>query len=92
MPSLAVSLGAPFSPPAERVYGVTSGQRTHELRCLNATTILSRVAISGLGAGERLVGIDFRPVNNLLYRLGSSGQLYIIDAPTGARDHGSDRR
>jgi hypothetical protein len=83
VPSLAVSLGAPFSAPAGRVFATTAGNELIGFDAGSASTILSRVAISGLAAGERLVGIDFRPANNLLYGLGSSSQLYIIDAPTG---------
>jgi hypothetical protein len=83
VPSLAVALGTPFSPPAERVYGVTAAGELISFDAGSASTIRSRVAISGLNAGERLVGIDFRPANNLLYGLGSASQLYIIDTATG---------
>ena len=31
--NLAVSFGTPFSPPVERVYGVTSGNELRQLRC-----------------------------------------------------------
>ncbi len=81
--SLAASLGAPFSPPAERVFAVTGNNELVSFAANSASTILSRSAIAGLNAGERIVGIDFRPANNLLYGLGSANQLYIIDALTG---------
>jgi hypothetical protein len=42
------------------------------------------VAISGLAAGERIVGIDVRPRNpTQLYGVGSTSQLYIIDPGSG---------
>jgi hypothetical protein len=47
-------------------------------------TIGSSVAITGLQAGETLLGIDRRPANGLLYGLGSTSQLYTIDTTTGA--------
>jgi hypothetical protein len=84
VPNLAVSLGAPFSPPVERVFAVNAANELVSFDPNSAQTILSRVAISSLNAGERIVGIDFRPANNLLYGLGSSSQLYIIDTRTGA--------
>ncbi len=34
--------------------------------------------ITGLQAGEKLVGIDFRPANGQLYGLGSSSRIYTI--------------
>ncbi len=84
VPSLAVSLGASSSPPAERVFAVNTVNQLISFNATSASTVLSRVAISNLNTGERIVGIDFRPANNLLYGLGSSSQLYIIDTQTGS--------
>jgi hypothetical protein len=39
-------------------------------------------AVSGLDAGELLVGIDFRPATGQLYGVGSLGGLYVIDPAT----------
>ncbi len=38
-------------------------------------TLLSDVALSGLGGGENLTGIDFRPANGLLYAVASTGTV-----------------
>lgn len=38
--------------------------------------------ISGLGEGETVLGIDFRPSSSALYALGSSGKLYTVDTTT----------
>jgi hypothetical protein len=46
-------------------------------------TMLSTTTISGLQAGEDLLGIDFRPANGQLYGLGSTSRLYTIDSTTG---------
>jgi hypothetical protein len=46
----------------------------------NATS----VNITGLAAGERLLGLDFRPATGQLFGLGSSNRLYTLNAVTGA--------
>ncbi len=43
-----------------------------------------RVAITGLAAGDRFVGIDLRPSNNLIYGVSLSNNLYTVNATTGA--------
>ena len=40
--------------------------------------------ITGLQAGEGLLGIDIRPANGLLYGLGASGRVYTLDPATAA--------
>ncbi|NHZ43397.1 DUF4394 domain-containing protein [Massilia aquatica] len=52
---------------------------------LNAdNTVRTNVALSGLQASETLLGIDFRPLDGLLYGVGSSGRIYTINPNTGA--------
>ena len=46
-------------------------------------TVRSRVNISGLRAGESLVGIDIRPANGDLVAIGSSSQVYTVNVSTG---------
>lgn len=46
-------------------------------------TLESNVAITGLEAGESVVGIDYR-ADGKLYGLGSSGELYLLDLHSGA--------
>ncbi|WP_420223479.1 DUF4394 domain-containing protein [Pigmentiphaga litoralis] len=47
-------------------------------------TFLSSVALSGLATtGETLVGMDFRPADNLLYGISTTGVIYTIDPATG---------
>jgi hypothetical protein len=43
-----------------------------------------RVAISGMQAGENIVGIDIRPLNGMLYAIGSNSRIYTINTSTGA--------
>ncbi len=44
---------------------------------------LNAVPVTGLGIGESLLGIDFRPLNGQLYGLGSASNLYTLDTVTG---------
>lgn len=41
-------------------------------------------AITGLQAGESILGIDFRPLNGQLYALGNTSRIYTINLGTGA--------
>ena len=47
-------------------------------------TITATRAITGLVAGEAMVGVDFRPLDGLLYGVTSAGRLYTIDSASGA--------
>ena len=81
---MAVSLGDPPTPPAGLVFGLTTA---NELVAFNADTpgtVFGPAPIANLLPSDRIVGIDFRPANNLLYGLGSSGQLYLLDTATAA--------
>lgn len=47
-------------------------------------TLTSQVAITGLGVGETVLGIDFRPAApTTLFALGSGSALYTINTATG---------
>jgi hypothetical protein len=48
---------------------------------LSAASFLS---ITGLGSGERIVGIDLRPSDNMIYGVSSLNRIYTIEAGTGA--------
>lgn len=49
------------------------------------SSILSTRQITGIAAGQTLVGIDARPVSRrVLYGLSNTGQLYAINGTTGA--------
>ncbi|MBO9675851.1 MAG: DUF4394 domain-containing protein [Sphingobacteriaceae bacterium] len=41
-------------------------------------------AISGIQAGESILGIDMRPANGQLYAIGSTSRIYTINAASGA--------
>jgi hypothetical protein len=46
-------------------------------------TLLGQLAITGLQAGETIVGVDVRPSNGQLYGVGSTSRVYSIDTVTG---------
>src|SRR5262249_20867914 len=50
-------------------------------------SIITATSVTGLQAGDKLVGIDFRPATGQLYALGvngATGRLYTINTLTGA--------
>ncbi len=81
-----------ITPPihSRTVYAVSAGNLI-TFNSLIPTTILSSVAITGLGSGETILGLDFRPATGQLYALGSASRLYTINLTTGAATQvGSD--
>lgn len=69
---------------AESVVAVTASNRLVTFNAGRPQRITASVAVTGLEAGEGLLGIDFRPANGKLYAAGTTGRLYMIDATTGA--------
>ncbi len=49
----------------------------------NPEMIISSAMITGLQAGEMILGIDFRPKTGQLYALGSNSRVYIVNPTTG---------
>lgn len=75
----AMALAAPVSQAAaERVFGLTAGNTIVTFDSATPGTITSSGAISGIDAGDTLIGLDLRPSNRILYSLTSSGELYRI--------------
>jgi len=66
------------------IFALTNANELLRLDSSAPGTILSTVSISGLQAGENLLGIDFRPASGQLYALGSTSRLYTIDLSSGA--------
>lgn len=73
----------PPPPNSINVYAVTVNNNLLTLNSAAPTVILSNVPITGLQAGEQIVGIDFRPANGLLYALGTSSRIYRVNTTTG---------
>jgi hypothetical protein len=66
------------------LFAVTDLNLLYRLDSRGRAVRRSQVPITGLAAGERLVGIDTRPANGQLYGVGSSSRLYAIDPASGA--------
>ncbi len=68
---------------AELFYGVDTQNRLISFGS-DTPTAITRVAFTGLPAGEQIVGLDQRPLNKQLVALSSASRLYRIDIATGA--------
>jgi Domain of unknown function (DUF4394) len=71
-------------PAAPRALGLTADNRLAAFDPKAPNTIASTVSITGLGAGETVVGIDLRPANGMLYALTDAAKLYTVNADSGA--------
>jgi Domain of unknown function (DUF4394)/PEP-CTERM motif len=78
-----VVLAAASSAQAQWLVGITS---SNQLARFDAATpgASTSTAITGLDAGDRFVGLDLRPSNNMLYGLTLSNRVYTINEFTGA--------
>lgn len=89
VPNDVVNIAAvlPIAFPPTLVYGVTLTNSLVSFQT-DSTNVAYGPAISGLGTGEAIAGIDFRPLNGTLYALthatDNSGKLYTIDIANGA--------
>lgn len=62
--------------------GLTSSNEIARIDTANIAAA-TRVAITGLAAGDRFVGIDNRPANGLIYGVTLSNQIYTVNSNTG---------
>lgn len=72
-----------FSAQAANLVGLTSANELARIDTSNIAAA-STVAISGLAAGDRLVGIDLRPGDNTLYGITLSNNIYRLNEVSGA--------
>jgi Ca2+-binding RTX toxin-like protein len=68
---------------ADSVVGLTDGNQLVQFDSANPSAPSAPVPITGLPAGESIVGIDFRPAGGQLYGVGQSNRLYTINPTTG---------
>jgi len=64
-------------------YAATTANHLVRFDVSSPGTLLRDVPITGLPAGESILGIDFRTATGQLYGLGSSSRLYTINPGTG---------
>ncbi len=75
----------PLGPLAkETIYAVTTGNQLVQFNAGQPQKTLASKPLTGLAAGDTLLGIDYRVAKGQLFGLGASGQLYRIDTKTGA--------
>lgn len=65
------------------LYGLTTNNELVSFSPRNPNAFFTNVAITGLEAGEILVGIDTRPVTGEIIGIGDHNRLYTIDPATG---------
>ncbi len=68
---------------AVTLVGLTSANQLTHIDTSNVAAATT-TAITGLAAGDRFVGIDLRPMDNRVYGVTLSSQLYTINETTGA--------
>ncbi len=81
----------PIRVTAGDTYALTSGNRLISFNRASPGTERTSVTITGLAAGETLIGIDFRPADGLLYGVamnGGAGRIYAIDTLSGVATSG----
>ena len=69
---------------AENAVAVTASNKLLKFNAGRPGRILKTLTITGLQAGETLLGIDYRVSKDQLYALGSSGRLYTVNEDTAA--------
>lgn len=67
---------------AETLYGLTTDNRLITFDSA-APSQGASVSLTGLAASEKLLGLDARPTDGLLYTLSNLGNLYTLNAGTG---------
>lgn len=88
--------GVTRTTPQTNVFGVTTENKLVRINLADpqiVTVVTDPMAmpptdlITGLAAGEQLVGIDVRPGSNIIYGLGSLGGLYTVNASTATANN-----
>jgi hypothetical protein len=70
------------APAGYAIYAVDFNNRLLVFGSANPSVITRRKTITGLPILNRIVGIDFHPVNKKLYGVGNDSRVYVIDTLT----------
>lgn len=73
---------APPTAIATNAVALTSSNELWSIDIAKPSTVAKRVQVTGLGAGEDLLGIDYRPADGKLYGI-TKDAVYVIDDVTG---------
>lgn len=79
--------GIPLPPgqrPGIEFYALHTGNMLSMYKANNPSQSLRDLTVTGLGAGENLIGIDFRPNTMQLFAISDGSRLYTINLSTGA--------
>lgn len=68
----------------ENVFAVTAGNELISFNAGQPQRVLSRKPVTGMAAGDALVGIDYRVARGVLFALSRQGRLYTLNTGTGA--------
>lgn len=74
----------PSGPFGRAVYGVDDANTLVRFGSMRPDQVTRRGTVTGMQAGETVVGIDFRAVDGRLYAVGSSSRIYTVDTVTAA--------
>lgn len=66
------------------VYGITSNNELVSFNANNPKNFSSKVSVTGVVSGEKLMSIDFRPATGELYALSNASKLYIINTSSAS--------
>ena len=81
--AIAPPTTAPAQEPGD-VFASTEGNKLLSFNSASPGKACTSASFSGQQADEKIVGIDVRPADQVLYALGSTGQLYTVDKATAA--------
>ncbi len=73
----------PVNPVVVTVFGIRGAAELVRFSPENPAAVTRVGAITGLGAGETIVGLDFRPADGNLFAVTSIGRVLIVDPVTG---------
>lgn len=80
----ACGINSPIAPTGRTAYGLDAQGRLVTFGVDNAPVSVSRMSLTGLGAGETLVDLDVFNKDGNLYALSDVGKLYGVNTTTGA--------
>ncbi|WP_111671257.1 DUF4394 domain-containing protein [Algoriphagus litoralis] len=73
----------PGTTPNESFTALGEGNQLYYFEDGNLTSPTEMITISGLGSGESIISIDYRPATGQLYGLSSGSRLYAINENSG---------
>ncbi len=66
------------------VYGLTGANELVAFNAKTPNTFTSKKTVTGIGSGEKLLSIDFRPATGELYAVTNASKFYVINTTTSA--------